>query len=176
MSGAWLAHPAGAAAAATCPAPLQVRDKLANLVNVRRHKMEEGLHQIGSTATVRVNGLGAYELNLIRSNFQGALNMFLKLETVGVAFFGARAGGGVSGATAVSSTVAAAAGRCVMHKGGRVRAEPSSRLCGLGRDGGAEAQLLTDVLRLVCLLHSQAEAAVAVPPPMSSTYGSTSFA
>lgn len=44
--------------------------------------MEEGLHQIGSTATVRVNGLGAYELNLIRANFQGALNMFLKLETV----------------------------------------------------------------------------------------------
>lgn len=81
---------------------MQVRDKLANLVNVRRHKMEEGLHQIGSTATVRVNGLGAYELNLIRANFQGALNMFLKLET--------------------------------------------------------------------------AEAAVAVPPPMSSTYGSTSFA
>jgi hypothetical protein len=59
-----------------------VRDKLAKLVNVRRHKMEEGLHQIGSTATVRVNGLGAYELNLIRANFQGALNMFLKLETV----------------------------------------------------------------------------------------------
>lgn len=44
--------------------------------------MEEGLRQIGSTATVRVNGLGAYELNLIRANFQGALNMFLKLETV----------------------------------------------------------------------------------------------
>jgi hypothetical protein len=60
----------------------QVRDKLAKLVNVRRHKMEEGLHQIGSTATVRVNGLGAYELNLIRANFQGALDMFLKLETV----------------------------------------------------------------------------------------------
>lgn len=59
-----------------------MRDKLAKLVNVRRHKMEEGLHQIGSTATVRVNGLGAYELNLIRANFQGALNMFLKLETV----------------------------------------------------------------------------------------------
>jgi hypothetical protein len=71
-----------------------VRDKLAKLVNVRRHKMEEGLHQIGSTATVRVNGLGAYELNLIRTNFQGALNMFLKLETVsgsGVA------GGGLEG-------------------------------------------------------------------------------
>lgn len=59
-----------------------MRDKLAKLVNVRRHKMEEGLHQIGSTATVRVNGLGAYELNLIRANFQGALNMFLRLETV----------------------------------------------------------------------------------------------
>lgn len=38
------------------------------------------------------------------------------------------------------------------------------------------AQLWTDVLHLVCLLHSQAEAAVAVRPPMSSTYGSTSFA
>lgn len=83
--------------------PLQVRDKLANLVNVRRHKMEEGLHQIGSTATVRVNGLGAYELNLIRANFQGALNMFLKLETVGVCFWGRRlcVCGGGSGAGAV---------------------------------------------------------------------------
>lgn len=68
---------------------LQVRDKLAKLVNVRRHKMEEGLHQIGSTATVRVNGLGAYELNLIRANFQGALNMFLKLETVSSSAFSA---------------------------------------------------------------------------------------
>jgi hypothetical protein len=60
----------------------QVRNKLAQLVNVRRHKMEEGLRQISGTATVRVNGLGAYELNLIRSNFQGALDMFLKLEAV----------------------------------------------------------------------------------------------
>lgn len=79
----------------------EVRTKLETLINVRRHKMEEGLRQIGSTATVRVNGLGAFELNLIRANFQGALNMFLKLET--------------------------------------------------------------------------AEAAIAVPPPMSSTYGGTSF-
>eukprot|EP00878_Enallax_costatus_P019139 GHUV01020181.1.p1 GENE.GHUV01020181.1~~GHUV01020181.1.p1 ORF type:complete len:201 (+),score=74.41 GHUV01020181.1:206-808(+) len=61
---------------------LQVREKLATLVNVRRHKMEDGLGQIAGTATVRVNGLGAYELNLMRTNFQGALNMFLKLETV----------------------------------------------------------------------------------------------
>jgi hypothetical protein len=60
----------------------QVRNKLAQLVNVRRHKMEEGLRQISGTATVRVNGLGAYELNLIRNNFQGALDMFLKLEAV----------------------------------------------------------------------------------------------
>jgi hypothetical protein len=62
--------------------PAQVRNKLAQLVNVRRHKMEEGLRQISGTATVRVNGLGAYELNLIRNNFQGALDMFLKLEAV----------------------------------------------------------------------------------------------
>jgi len=61
---------------------VKVRTKLETLINVRRHKMEEGLRQIGSTATVRVNGLGAFELNLIRANFQGALNMFLKLETV----------------------------------------------------------------------------------------------
>ena len=74
-----------------------MRDKLAKLVNVRRHKMEEGLHQIGSTATVRVNGLGAYELNLIRTNFQGALNMFLKLETVRG---GLRRGVGVQGGEA----------------------------------------------------------------------------
>lgn len=60
----------------------QVREKLATLVNVRRHKMEDGLGQIAGTATVRVNGLGAYELNLMRTNFQGAMNMFLKLETV----------------------------------------------------------------------------------------------
>lgn len=60
----------------------KVRNKLAQLVNVRRHKMEEGLRQISGTATVRVNGLGGYELNLIRNNFQGALDMFLKLEAV----------------------------------------------------------------------------------------------
>jgi hypothetical protein len=65
-----------------CCCCCQIRDKLATLVNVRRHKMEEGLQQISSTATVRVNGLGSYELNLIRQNFQGALDMFLKLETV----------------------------------------------------------------------------------------------
>jgi hypothetical protein len=63
-----------------------VRNKLAQLVNVRRHKMEEGLRQISGTATVRVNGLGAYELNLIRNNFQGALDMFLKLEAVRCSF------------------------------------------------------------------------------------------
>jgi hypothetical protein len=72
-----------------CPNNTQVRDKLAKLVNVRRHKMDEGLHQIGSTATVRVNGLGAYELNLIRANFQGALNTFLKLEAAEAAVAGA---------------------------------------------------------------------------------------
>lgn len=65
-----------------CSVSSQVREKLAKLVNVRRHKMEEGLSQITGTATVRVNGLGAYELNLMRTNFQGALNMFLKLEAV----------------------------------------------------------------------------------------------
>jgi hypothetical protein len=60
----------------------QVRDKLAQLVNVRRHKMEQGLRQISATATVRVNGLGAYEVNLIRANLTGALDSFLRMETV----------------------------------------------------------------------------------------------
>lgn len=60
----------------------QVRDRLATLSNVRRHKMQEGLQQIAGTATVRVNGLGGYELNLIRQHFTGTLDMFLRLEAV----------------------------------------------------------------------------------------------
>eukprot|EP00775_Hariotina_reticulata_P002955 gene2955-3240_t len=81
----------------------KIRDKLATLVNVRRHKMEEGLQQISSTATVRVNGLGSYELNLIRQNFQGALDMFLKLETVEAAVSANPVSGGTFGSSSAMS-------------------------------------------------------------------------
>jgi GINS complex subunit 2 len=64
----------------------QVREKLQQLVNIRRNKIETGLKQVTSAATVRINNLSAYESNLIRRSFLDSLNMFLKLETVGVAW------------------------------------------------------------------------------------------
>jgi hypothetical protein len=128
-----------------------VRDKLAKLVNVRRHKMEEGLHQIGSTATVRVNGLGAYELNLIRANFQGALNMFLKLETVRRVFVG----------RGVPWCVGAAAMRRAHWPHVHVHAPADTHAC-------PPRATTTRHVR-------QAEAHVAGPVPLSGTYGSSAL-
>ncbi len=61
---------------------VQVRSKVQQLANIRRHKIEEGLKQVSSAVTVKLNNLSAYEANLIRLSFQGTLNHFLTLEQV----------------------------------------------------------------------------------------------
>lgn len=63
-------------------ADFQVREQLQRLINIRRQKIEEGLQQVVSAATVRIDHLSAYESNLIRLTFQGTLNMFLKWDKV----------------------------------------------------------------------------------------------
>ena len=67
------------------PAPHadQVRDLLQQFVNIRRHKIEEGLKMVAQASTIKLTNLSAYEANLIRLNLQGSLNMFLKFSKVG---------------------------------------------------------------------------------------------
>lgn len=60
----------------------QVRDLLQSFVNIRRHKIEEGLRMVAQASTIKLNNLAAYEANLIRLNLQGSLNMFLKFSKV----------------------------------------------------------------------------------------------
>ncbi|KIZ02764.1 DNA replication complex GINS protein PSF2 [Monoraphidium neglectum] len=60
----------------------QVRDLLQQFVNIRRHKIEDGLRMVAQASTIRLANLSAYEANLIRLNLQGSLNMFLKFSKV----------------------------------------------------------------------------------------------
>lgn len=60
----------------------KVRDLLQRLVNIRRHKIEDGLRMVSAASTIRLANLSAYEANLIRLNLQGSLNMFLKFSKV----------------------------------------------------------------------------------------------
>ncbi|GBF97942.1 DNA replication complex GINS [Raphidocelis subcapitata] len=60
----------------------KVRDLLQRFVNIRRHKIEEGLRLVSQASTIRLTNLSAYEANLIRLNLQGSLNMFLKFSKV----------------------------------------------------------------------------------------------
>jgi hypothetical protein len=57
-----------------------VRDLLQRFVNIRRHKIEEGLRLVSQASTIKLTNLSAYEANLIRLNLQGSLNMFLKFS------------------------------------------------------------------------------------------------
>lgn len=74
-----LTHPA----AQPTPHPSQVRGLLQQFVNIRRHKIEEGLKMVAQASTIKLTNLSAYEANLIRLNLQGSLNMFLKFSKVG---------------------------------------------------------------------------------------------
>jgi hypothetical protein len=58
----------------------QVRDLLQRFVNIRRHKIEEGLRLVSQASTIKLTNLSAYEANLIRLNLQGSLNVFLKFS------------------------------------------------------------------------------------------------
>ncbi|KAI8465082.1 MAG: DNA replication complex GINS protein [Monoraphidium minutum] len=60
----------------------KVRDLLQRFVNIRRHKIEEGLRLVAAASTIKLANLSAYEANLIRLNLQGSLNMFLKFSKV----------------------------------------------------------------------------------------------
>jgi hypothetical protein len=62
------------------PPPPQVRDLLQRFVNIRRHKIEDGLRMVAQASTIRLANLSAYEANLIRLNLQGSLNMFLRFS------------------------------------------------------------------------------------------------
>lgn len=58
----------------------KVRGLLQRLVNIRRHKIEDGLRLVAQASTIRLTNLAAYEANLIRLNLQGSLNAFLKFS------------------------------------------------------------------------------------------------
>ena len=56
------------------------RDALQRLVNIRRHKTEEGMRGVSDAQTVKMVGLAAAEANAIRLNLTGAFNALAKMD------------------------------------------------------------------------------------------------
>jgi hypothetical protein len=77
----------------------KVRDLLQRFVNIRRHKIEEGLRLVAQASTIKLNNLSAYEANLIRLNLQGSLDTFLKFSKAEAALEDRAAALGLSGPT-----------------------------------------------------------------------------